>query len=52
MDVYRAALDAERSALPSLIREGLDAGLSLRAVGQLVGMSYETIRRLRSRPGV
>ncbi len=51
MDVHRAALEGERSALPRLIREGLDAGLSLRAVGKLLGMSYETVRRLRSRPG-
>ncbi|MCE2398870.1 MAG: helix-turn-helix domain-containing protein [Gemmatimonadetes bacterium] len=38
--------------MPPLIREGLAAGLSLRDIGRMLGVSYETVRRLRSRPGL
>ena len=50
LDSHRRALDGERAALPPLIREGLAAGLSLRDIGRMLGVSYETVRRLRSRP--
>lgn len=46
----KAEIEAERAAWPRLIRRGLDAGLSLRQVGGLLGTSYETVRRWRSRP--
>jgi transposase-like protein len=48
--LQRAALEAAKSsaALHIEIREQHSAGMSLRSIAQIVGMSHETVRRIVS----